>query len=133
MTAIPTPRRKDDFVQERFPVTWDFAAASATRTDKFFRCERNFILEQVDLIDPTGLAQDAANFFVITVQDGATVLATWSTQTGQQGSLPAATFETLVNAANPQAAAGDTLSLVLTLHGTQTLPAGRIVVHGRYF
>lgn len=135
--SVPTPRRKPVAWQDRFAVTYDFAVASATATDKFFRALKNMLIEQVDIIDPTGLAADASNYFVITLQDGATVLATWSTQTGQQGALPAGTFESLVLATAyptyPQASAGDTLSLVLTLHGTQTLPAGRLVVHGRYF
>ena len=128
-------RRKNRFLQERVVLSFDMASTAATETLKFHYCAHPFRVERADIVNPTGLVADASNYFVITLQDGATVMATWSTLTGANGSLPANTFTQLVNSAVSgalDAAAGDTLSMVLTLHGTQTLPAGRLVLHGRY-
>lgn len=110
-------------------------AITATTAIKFHKCAHSFLLESAELISPTGLVQDAANYFTITVKKGTTVMATWSTLTGQEGTLTADTFKTMTKSAVSgalDAAKDDVLSLVMTLTGTQTLPAGRLVVHGRY-
>ena len=116
----------------------DAVATSITSTTsyKFHECEHVLLLEKAMLVDPIGLATDDTNYFVITVQNGATVMATWSTKTtGGQGSLPANTFTAMVLSAVSgalDALPGAVLSLVLTLHGTQTLPPGRLELHARY-
>lgn len=131
------PRRFNDRYQDRFPIPLDVVSHNATATVHFHKCTRDFILESVDYINPTGLASDDTNYFVITIQDGSTVMASYSTKTtGGQGTITADTFTTVplsATAANLDATKGDVIALVVTLHGTQTLPAGRIVLHGRYF
>jgi hypothetical protein len=111
------------------------AGITSTTTLKLMVTERPFQLESVELISPTGLTQDASNYYVISLNDGATVMASWSTLTTAQGSLTANTFKEMVlsaTVANRYTATGDVLSLVMTLHGTQTLPPGTVVVHGLY-
>ena len=112
------------------------AGLTSTTTFKLLDLEHAFQLESAELIVPAGLTQDDTNYYVITLQDGATVMASWSTKTtGGQGTLTANTFEEMVlsaTVANRYGASGDILSLVCTLHGTQTLPAGRLIVHGLY-
>lgn len=117
----------------------DHAQVTADTTAKVFkvRADRAFKLERVDYVNPTGLAQDATNFFNIKLQTGAgpTVLANWSTETGQQGTLTADTFVALVLNATPAnliLAPGAEVSLFLDESGTATLPAGKLVIHGRY-
>lgn len=110
-------------------------AITATTTIKLHKALRPMKLEKAQLISPTGLAADAANYYTITLKKGSTVMATWSTLTGQEGALTADTFKDMTlsgTAANLIAATDDVLSLVCTLTGTQTLPAGRLVIHGLY-
>lgn len=119
-------------------ILFDHAQAAADRTDKIWknRTERHFLIEQVVYDNVTGLAQDASNVFNIKLQQGAgpTIAANWDTTTGQQGTIAADTWVTLVNAAlaNRVVPPAAELSLFLDMSGSQTLPAGRIRVHGRY-
>ena len=129
------PRRYPDRFQDRFPIPIDLASHNATFTVKTHKCARAFVLESVDYVNPTGLAADTTNYFDIELKNGATSMAKWSTLNTAQGAIAADTYVAVpLNAtpANANAAAGDVLSVVLTLHGTQTLPAGRLTFHGRY-
>lgn len=95
-------------------------------------------IDRVMYNNPTGLAADASNYFTIALK-GVTsgiVYASWTTQTGVsgQGALLADTPVTLVlNAtdANLVAAAGEFLQATYTKTGTQTLPAGALIIEGR--
>lgn len=97
---------------------------------------QSFKIDRVMYNNPTGLAVDATNYFTIALK-GATsgvVYASWSTLTGTQGALLADTPVTLVNNATPAnlvAAAGEPLQATYTKTGTQTLPAGCLVIEGR--
>lgn len=114
------------------------ASLTATETVKLFKCDRAFKLRKLEYVNPTGLATDAANYYVITLidtSDSNRVLATWSTETGQEGAIAANTFveatlSTVAEALN--SAKGAVLAVKFTEAGTQTLPAGRLVVHGDY-
>lgn len=97
---------------------------------------RKFRLDRALYINPTGLAEDATNWFVVAVQKGSTNMAAWSTDADEAGtnSIPANTpLELTLSAtqADRVAVAGDVISLTLTEGGTATLPAGRIVIEGR--
>lgn len=135
---MTTPRRQDFTHQDRVSIPLDVASHAATTTVHFHKVPAfvaGFVLESVDYINPTGLTGDASNAFDIEVKDGSTSMAKYSTLSSAQGTITADTFTTVplsVTPANLQAAPSDVLALVLTLHGTQTLPAGRIVLHGRY-
>jgi hypothetical protein len=119
---------------QHFTLTLDHAAVvDATLTTKIFKAPRRMKILRVDYINPTGLVAHNDNFFVITVQNGATVLATRSTDANGGGSTIAAdTFVDVQLIDEPQLAEGDILSVKFTDAGTQTLPAGRIVLHCRY-
>lgn len=116
-------------------LAYDHAAATADTTVKLYKVPagKKFVLIGADYINPTGLAQDAANYFDIKVIKDATVMANWSTLTGAQGTIAADTFVALVNsatAADIVAAAAAIIALFLDETGTATLPAGRIVIRG---
>lgn len=122
---------------DQVEIAFDQAQATADATSKFFknRSDRNFLVESVNYVNPTGLAADPTNFFNIKVlKNGATTVANWSTETGQQGTLTADTWVAFVNAAlaNRLLAPSDTMELFADEGGNTTLPPGRLVVHGRY-
>jgi hypothetical protein len=128
-------RRPNDFYQDRLVLPYDHVQLTADTTIKLWKVPRRFRIDRVMYINQTGLAQDATNFFAIKLMNGATVMASWSTETGQQGTLTADTFVQLVNSgtdANLVAAADDVLSVQFDESGTATLPAGRLVIEGRY-
>lgn len=129
-------RRANNLYQERFALSIDQASTTATVTLPMWKIPagRLFRVEGAFYNSSTGFAQSDTNYFVLTVQDGATVIATWSTKlTGGNGALVANTPVAPVLSAtdaNRVLAAGDTLSFVITLTGVGTLPAGRLVLHG---
>ena len=87
-----------------------------------------------EIINPTGLAQDASNYCNFKLIQGAsTLIANWSTQTGQTGSLAANTPSDMTltaTTANLDVADTATMSLFIDVTGTVTVPPGRIVVEG---
>jgi hypothetical protein len=112
------------------------AAADADRTDKMWKLPRAFRVERVMYVNPTGLAAHAANFFTVKLTKGATVVASWSTETGEDGTIAADTFVELnlsATDADRVFAADDEMKLFLDeAAGTATLPAGRVIVEGFY-
>lgn len=97
---------------------------------------RKFRLDRALYINPTGLAEDATNWFEVSIQKGSTKMAAFSTDSDEAGTntIPANTpLELPLAAAQADrvAVAGDIISLVLTEGGTATLPAGRVVIEGR--
>lgn len=130
-------RRPNQFLAERFSFSFDAASTNVTATTKLWKTPsgRAFKIERVFYNNPTGLATDASNYFDVRVQHGAgpTVAAQWSTLTGAEGALAANTPVDLTlsaTAANRVVPAATEISLSLVKTGTQTLPAGRVVVEG---
>lgn len=129
-------RRANNLYQERFALSIDQASTAATVTLPMWKIPagRVFRVEGVFYNNSAGFAQSDTNYFVIALMDGATTIASWSTKlTGGNGALVANTPVVPVLSATDASrvlAAGDTLSLVITLTGTGTLPAGRLVLHG---
>ncbi len=127
-------RRPNHAIQEKFSVSFDHPSATATTTWKIFQAERACIIDRVDYINVTGLAADATNKFVLTVQNAAVVVASGISNTSP-AAIAADTFASFtmsVVAGATALAAQDVLSLVATEAATATLPAGRLVVTGRY-
>ena len=129
-------RRENKFLQERVLLPYDHAQATADVTTKLWAVPsgRSFRLDRVWYNNPTGLAADAANYFNVIVQKGSITMANWSTETGQEGALSADTPVELAKSATDAdlvADGGDVISLKLDETGTQTLPAGRLVIEGR--
>jgi hypothetical protein len=92
-------------------------------------------IDSVEVLNPTGFVADAANYWVLTFQKGSTVIGTWSTLTGAEGTITANTKAAMTMSATDTAkvaAVGDLLKLVITKHGSPAaFPAGRVVAHGR--
>ena len=129
------PLRLPRFLGSRIVLPYAQASVSATATDYIYKLSYKFRVDAVKYVNHTGLAADATNYFVLTLQDGSNVIASWSTQTSAQGALTADTFVNFVMSGTDAyhvAAANDVLKLVLTLHGTQTLPAGLLQIEGHY-
>ena len=132
------PRRAHNPWQEEFSFSFDHALAAASITKKLFTAQKKMRVDKVEYVNPTGLAVHATLFWEIALKKGSTVMAQWSTDSdvAGQGTLGA---DTIVNPvlsatdADRVAAVDDVISLALTETGAAAdLPAGRIVVHGRY-
>lgn len=123
----------------RDSIALNIANASATADTTLFAYQvpagRTLVIDSVVYHNDTGLAQDAANFFHLKVQDsGATqVAADWSTETGQEGAIAADTPVALTNGtlANRTFVAGTRINVFLDETGTQTLPAGTFQINAR--
>lgn len=132
---MPWPRRRPEREkQERVVLSIEHAALTATATRRVFPPSRKFRVDRVRYLNPTGLALNGANYFTLTLQKGATVMATFSTQATN---LAAAAWTELVLSATEANRVIDptdlSLNFVATLTGTATLPAdGRLVVEGTY-
>jgi hypothetical protein len=97
-----------------------------TPADKFF------ILDEAVYYNATGLAADAANYFDIQLKHGTTVLANWSTETGEEGSIASDTPVRLTNGSDLVVPPDTRLNLFLDETGTATLPIGTIQIVGRF-
>lgn len=133
------PRRPDDIRAEKVFFPKEQASTAATLTLKVFKVPPNkkFRLDSVHYNNVTGLAANAANFFVGTIKNGATVAATVFNTNSVGGAAIAADTPTYGTLSGTDSArifnAGDVLLFVATLTGTQTLPAGTLVLEGRFF
>lgn len=109
------------------------AGGSAT-TYKLWKADRAGRVDRISYVNPTGLAQGASNYFTLSVKKGSTVIGSWSTHTGSEGTLTADTFVTFTLSttdADLVFAAGDQISFVLSETGnTASLPAGSLVIEG---
>jgi hypothetical protein len=128
-------RRPNQLFSERVTLSYDHAQLTQDTTFKRWTVPagRSFRLDRALIINPTGLAVDASNFFNIKVKKGSTVMANRSTGTD---ALAADTFHEMGYAASDGdrvAAAGDVISIEFDETGTQTLPPGTVVIEGRLF
>ncbi len=116
----------------------DSDSSGATTAIKLMTVQRKMKVDKVEYINVTGLAGHSSNYWEIALKKDSTVMAQWSTDSdvAGQGTLTANTFvnPTLsATLANRTAAVGTVLSLALTkVASAANLPAGRIIVHGRY-
>lgn len=134
------PRRIDPFRAERYPLGHDNAGgqtATATLWAWKVPAGRTYTVNRVTVNVGTTMTADASNFWTFALKDGATVVASWTTQTAQtpaQGTLTANTPADMIlnaTAANLSAAGGDTLTLVATKTGTPSaLPTFNIIPDG---
>lgn len=130
------PRRPNDLMSERVvlgPV--DHAEVTGDTTVKLWKVPagRKFRLDRALYINPTGLALDANNYFVVSVKKGSTIMASRSTETDAIAADTPTALTLSATAADQVAAADDVISLVLDETGTATLPAGKLVLEGRLF
>lgn len=131
------PRRDNQFLADLIAFPFDHASESATATLHVLKVPagRSLQVDHVEYVNETGLAADPANYFVGTLQDGATVVAMlFNTDSSGGAALTAGAWNAATMSTTPAhtaLASGDSLTLVLTKTGTQTLPAGHLVVWGR--
>jgi hypothetical protein len=138
MGAIP--RRPPTTEQDRVVLSYDHAELTGDLEVKLLKVPAfcaAFRVDKVEYINPTGLADDATNFFEISVMNGATVVAGPLTTEGVGGAadLDADVFVELdlsATDADTVLAPGDVLSVLFDETAAATLPPGRIVIHGRY-
>jgi hypothetical protein len=133
------PRRPNQFLQEVYRTEYDHAAAAdADQTVHLDKLTRRMKVTKVKYINPTGLAEHAANHAKIQILNGATVVAEKNTDSAGAGDngIPANTFIDLTlsaTAADLLFDADDVLTFKIDESGTTTVPAGRVVVEGVYY
>lgn len=132
------PRLSGDEYQQAFTMSYDHVELTADLTVKLFKVPsgRKIRVDGVKYVNPTGLAQDASNYFNLKLLKGASTVAfNWSTHTGDQGSIAADTFVDFAASstdADKVFDGGDVMSIFFDETGTSDLPAGRLVIYGRY-
>lgn len=122
--------------RELFQIHLDNASLAADTTVVLDTPVRRFRVVQGRYYNATGLAEDVTNFFNIKVLLGAVIAANWSTETGQEGTIAAATTVTLSapsDISDAAAVGGTVLSVLYDETGTATLPAGRLVLDCEYY
>jgi hypothetical protein len=136
---MPLARFAADDLQQAFTLSYDAASTAADITVKLFNVPagKRVRVDGVKYVNPTGLAANDTNFYTLKLVKGASTVAfSWATTaTGGQGALTANTFVDFAGSATDTDkvfAAGDDMSVFLDLTGTLTLPAGRLVIYGRY-
>lgn len=126
--------------QDEVVLSLDHAELTDDATVKFFKVPAGKTLRvtKVEYINPTGLAEHADNHFALSLKQASVVVAgplsTDADGAGDNG-LVADTFTEIPLSATPAdliIEAGEILSFFADEGGTATLPAGRLVVHGRY-
>ena len=125
-------RRANVTLQEKIELSLDIAAAvAATTTFPLATMDGAYEVDKIEISVPGGVTQDPAAYYVVSVQVGATVLAQYSFQTGQQGTLASNTFGAGVRGATFSGVQGDQLNIVCTKNSTAAnLPVQtRVVVH----
>jgi len=132
---MPTaaPRNPSNY-QSRWWASKDYASVSATTVYGLHKVKtRSIKVLRAHLHTDTTITVNASNYVNFQVLKGATVIANWSTQTGQQGTITAGTPVELVlsgTLANTFLADADLLTLSITITGTLTTPTGCLVVDG---
>ena len=98
----------------------------ATPADRFF------VITGASYENPTGLAQDPTNYVNVKVLNGTNIALSWSTLTGQQGTIGADSPVALAlgTLANRLVPPGTVISMATTKGGTCTLPAGLLALRG---
>ncbi len=143
MSARRPPRRTEDHVADLLPFPFSNGSISATTGPlKLFKVPagREAKVESVAYFNATGLVGDNTNNFRCEVKKGGTVAAlVFNTDTNDAPagvSLPVAAWvdgSLSATDADSWFAEGDSVDVLFTLEGTQTLPAGNGVVLVRLY
>ena len=128
------PKRQNKFESEHFLLTFEHAAVSADTVLKLLRADRKMRVYKAEYLNITGLAEDAANFFDVRLENGGVLMYNHSTETTVgEGTIAADTWTTLqTDPALADLEKDEELNLNLDETGTATLPAGRLTLHCRY-
>lgn len=131
---MPFPRRKNQVLQDKIVLPVDLvAAASSATTMPLGTMDGPYELDLFELTVPGGFVANSSAYWVITLVDvtASVTLATWSTQTGQQGTLTTLVMAAATNGATVSGAKGAQLNVVLTPTGSPASLAAqsRFVAH----
>lgn len=130
-------KRKNKVLQEVVIQGYDHAdGVAATFADKLFVCRQKMRVDYVEYVNPTGYAEDTTNYWKLGVKKNSTIMAEYSTQTSAQGTITGDAFTAIplsATDANLVADVGDEISFYGTkVAAAANLPAGRVIIHGRY-
>lgn len=127
-------RRPNNFLQDRGSKDYSHAQITSTTTLTILTVPagRSLIIDRVQYMNPTGLAADASNYVAIQIINPDTdVAASWSTQSGHDGTLTAGTCVNLnlsTSGDDLAFASGAAVKFKVLVTGAPTLPAGEIRV-----
>lgn len=131
---MSTPsRRENDILQKDLTFYQYCPSTAATATLHVFKARVPCRVTRVEYVSVTGLVTDAANYFTGVLKNGATTVCSVFNTNATGGAAIAANtvstpaVSTVASATNLEA--GDTLDLVMTKTGTQTLPDGHLRVY----
>lgn len=130
-------RRPNNHLFEKLVLVCEHEQVTGDTTLKVWQVPpgRKLSVDRVLYVNPTGLAEHADNHFTISLKNGATVVATTTTDAdaaGADNSIAANTFVELdLDESVRLFEAGDDLDLLLDEGGTATLPAGKLLVECR--
>jgi len=123
--------------QEPFEFSFSHDSLTSSEVRVVLSARRKFVIDRAIYVNDAGLAEDAANFFAISLAikepGGAFVQShLFSTETGEGGTIAAATPTTVPKVGVATGSALSQVRLSYTESGTATLPTGRLQVEGRY-
>jgi hypothetical protein len=131
-------RRPNNFVDDKVQFDLDVCGAlsdGGATTLYLGTMDGDYFIDKFEIVPVVSIAANASNYWVFTLQVGATVLGTWSTLTGQQGALTAGTPAAGVLTVPATGSKNDVLSVVVTPTGTPSPSTiavqTRFVVHAR--
>jgi hypothetical protein len=128
-------KRPLELFQEPWSRDWSHAALTANTTVKLATVPtgKKLRIDRVWYNNPTGLAADGTNAFMLEIKVGSTVIATvFNTDSGDAGGAALAADTPILVSASTVLSAADVLTAVFTEDGTATLPAGELRIEGRY-
>jgi hypothetical protein len=129
-------RRPPTTEQDRIVLSYDHAQLTADLTAKLLKVPSfvaAFRVEQVEYINPAGLAADPDNYFSISLKNGATVVAgPLASETDPIAANDFVDLELGETDGNRVLEPGEILSVVFDEIGVATLPPGRVVIRGVY-
>lgn len=134
---MANPRRPNQFVQDKVVADASTVAAiAATSTIILQTMDGDYVVDKFEVMMPGGYTADDTNYYTLTLQKGATVLATLSLKTvggGGFGNLTDLVPAAATLAANPTGSKDDVLKVVLTkTSAAANVPAGtRLIAHCR--
>lgn len=127
--ANPNKNARD---RRTFPIAFRVPSTAASFAFKVFKARKRSVIEYVEFIPEATLATDGANYFTATVKNGSATPVAALVNTNAAGGA-ALTANTIYGGTNGTKAVrtlapGDQVTLDAVKTGTQTLPAGTLVL-----
>lgn len=132
MTYIPNRSHH----QERLDKTFLNGVINASGSNTVYKFSRRCRVTRVSYVSEAGVSEDVTNYVDVRIMNNAVVAGNWSTQTGEQGSLPvneSIDFTLDGDTTKQVYQAGSVLSLDVVVSGTGVLTDGHINIDGTFF